>query len=108
MKTSEKLKSVLCNPEGKCCVLGSNLDNSLLEEAIKEVVEMEGGGKNQTYYFTFCGDSENSHRYRKIVAKDYHRAREKMFELHGKKWAFQYTEESFKEQPKKYQLTELI
>lgn len=33
-KPVEKLKSVLCDPEGKCCISGSNADRQVVDEAL--------------------------------------------------------------------------
>jgi len=41
MKTSDKLKAVLCDPEGKIVIKGSNGDKTLLKEAITEVEAQE-------------------------------------------------------------------
>ncbi len=58
------------------------------------------------HYFTFGQD--HAHRYGRttldcdsvveITARDGHVAREKMFDLFGQKWSFQYTEETYKEE----------
>ncbi len=45
MKTSEKLKSILCNPDGDVCCNGSNEDRRIIQEAILEVEQMEEGGE---------------------------------------------------------------
>lgn len=43
------------------------------------------------FYFTFgVGDPVNSHHYVVIMAPDSETAAKTMFELYGKKWAFQY------------------
>jgi hypothetical protein len=47
----------------------------------------------EKYIFTFgCGQKQAGYC-QPIFAKDYEEARNKMFELHGAKWAFQYTGE---------------
>jgi hypothetical protein len=54
------------------------------------------------YYFTFCGRHDLAGYCQPIEAKDYGTAREKMFELHGDKWGFQYSEkewQGFKSDP---------
>lgn len=40
-KTSEKLKAVLCNPDGVVCCSGSNKDRKMIKEAIVEVEKLE-------------------------------------------------------------------
>ncbi|MCK4578018.1 MAG: hypothetical protein KAU50_04465 [Candidatus Marinimicrobia bacterium] len=40
MKTSDKIKSVSCNPEGVVCSPGSDADRELLQSAISEVEAM--------------------------------------------------------------------
>jgi len=47
------------------------------------------------YYFTFCGYHELAGYCQPIEAKDYGTAREKMFELHGSRWGFQYSEDEW-------------
>jgi len=51
MRASEMLKCVLCNPQGKVCIAGSDGDREILKEAIKKVQEMERinnlGGKGE-------------------------------------------------------------
>jgi len=47
----------------------------------------------EKYIFTFgCGQKQAGYC-QPIFAKDYEAARNKMFELHGGDWAFQYTGE---------------
>lgn len=41
MKTSDKLKSVLCNPDDEVCISGSDEDRKILQNAIAEVENME-------------------------------------------------------------------
>lgn len=40
-KTSEKLISVLCDPEGRVCIAGSREDKDILQECIEEVKKLE-------------------------------------------------------------------
>ena len=40
-KISDKLISVLCDPEGNVCINGSNEDRRLLQECISEVKDLE-------------------------------------------------------------------
>jgi hypothetical protein len=47
------------------------------------------------YIFTFGCGQENAGHCQPIFAGSYGAAREKMFELHGEKWAFQYTGEEW-------------
>lgn len=42
------------------------------------------------YIFTFGFNHANKGYCQPIYAKSYDKAREKMFEIHGDKWAFQY------------------
>ena len=41
MITSEKFVALLCDPDNKVCILGSDEDNRILQEAIQEVVDLE-------------------------------------------------------------------
>lgn len=41
MKISEKLESVLCDPEGTVCITGSAKDKRILKEAITKVKLLE-------------------------------------------------------------------
>lgn len=41
MKTSEVLKSLLCDPEGNVCINGSVEDKRLLQQVIKDVEKQE-------------------------------------------------------------------
>lgn len=45
-QTSEKLESVLCDPRGKVCITGSERDREILQEAIREVQELEAEVKH--------------------------------------------------------------
>ena len=47
----------------------------------------------EKYIFTFGCGQKNAGYAQPIYAKDYEAARNKMFELHNNKWAFQYTGE---------------
>lgn len=47
------------------------------------------------FIFTFGCGQENAGYYQEIYAKNSDEAREKMFEMYGDKWAFQYTEEDW-------------
>lgn len=49
------------------------------------------------YYFTFGKGQLHEDCYRIIEAEDFMTARARMFELHGSKWAFQYTEAEWNE-----------
>ena len=51
----------------------------------------------ERYYFTFGYDHKYSGHYVVIEGTDYDDARDRMFGLFGKEWAFQYTEEMWKE-----------
>ena len=57
------------------------------------------------WYFTFCSDDPIHGGYcQPIKAANYFEARNKMFEMYGDKWAFQYSEEQwleFKRDPHK-------
>lgn len=46
-------------------------------------------------YFTFGVGQELAGHVQPIKADSPEEAREKMFEVHGKKWAFQYSEEEY-------------
>ena len=41
MKISEKLKSVLCDPEGNISIAGSQGDKIILREIIEEIEQLE-------------------------------------------------------------------
>lgn len=57
---------------------------------------MDPGGENMTVqYFTFGVGQELAGHVQPIMADSPEAAREKMFEVHGKKWAFQYSEDEF-------------
>ncbi|MBO1909721.1 hypothetical protein [Sporosarcina sp. 6E9] len=47
------------------------------------------------YYFTFGQAHTNNNRYQVIFAKDVEAAYAKMFDIHGKEWAFGYTLEEW-------------
>lgn len=58
----------------------------------------------QWWYFTYGVDHEYSNYYTKIKGT-YHDARAKMFELHGDKWCWQYSEDEWdeiKNDPKRF------
>lgn len=59
------------------------------------------------FYFTFGYGTPYRNRYIEIEAEDYGSARARMVELHGQKWAFQYTEEEFKGQAEQFGLIPL-
>ena len=39
MNPIDKLKSVLCDPEGKCCIAGSDEDRAIIDRALKALAE---------------------------------------------------------------------
>ena len=41
MKTSEKFKALLCNPDNEVCIDDSNEDKRILQAAIQEVEDLE-------------------------------------------------------------------
>lgn len=47
------------------------------------------------FYFTFGVGHANNDRYQVVFAKSKEEARIKMFELHGRQWAFPYTQEQW-------------
>jgi hypothetical protein len=49
------------------------------------------------HYFTFGCGQENEGYVQPIIASSYGKAREKMVEMHGARWAFQYSEEQWNE-----------
>lgn len=49
----------------------------------------------KTWHFTFGMNCPLEGYCQPIKAKSYRSAREKMFELHGNKWAFQYSEKEW-------------
>lgn len=51
----------------------------------------------QLWRFTFGCGMPNEGKCQPILADSFGSAREKMFELHGPKWAFQYSEEEWDE-----------
>jgi hypothetical protein len=59
------------------------------------------------FYFTFGYGTPYRNSYIRIEAEDAGEARERMVELHGLKWAFQYDEKSFTGQAERFGLTEL-
>lgn len=57
------------------------------------------------WYFTFGGKQPNEGMCQPIIAPSFGAARQKMFELHGERWAFQYGEDqwnSWKNDPTRY------
>jgi hypothetical protein len=52
------------------------------------------------YIFTFGVGQENARKYVKIYG-DYEKARQKMFDKFGSAWAFQYSEEEWKDWEKR-------
>lgn len=66
----------------------------------------------KTYYFTFGFGQPHQDRYHIIRAYDYHKAREKMFERFGERWAGQYNDDEWvlpngKTQAQEYNLRKL-
>lgn len=49
------------------------------------------------FIFTFGSSHHNAKLCQPIYAKDYESARQKMFDIYGDKWAFQYSEEEWDE-----------
>lgn len=49
----------------------------------------------ETFYFTFGVGHKLGGHCQPIQAKNHQEARQKMFEMHGKEWAFQYTEKQW-------------
>lgn len=41
MNPLEQLKSVLCDPKGKCCIAGSNEDRAIVDRALQALAEQE-------------------------------------------------------------------
>jgi hypothetical protein len=41
MNPLEKLKSVLCDPEGKCCITGSDEDRAIVDRALQALAQPE-------------------------------------------------------------------
>lgn len=62
--------------------------------------------EKRLYYFTFGSFSGDEYqgRVQPILASDWGKARDKMFDLHGDRWAFQYTEKSWNEENKQRKL----
>ena len=50
----------------------------------------------KTFIFTFCNNSPNGGHYVKIKGT-FNSARQRMFDLFGSNWAFQYLEEEWEE-----------
>lgn len=65
----------------------------MAKESIIELAQMPI--EKQTYYFTFGLGHKLAGHCQPIIASSYRSARETMIELHGKKWAFQYTESEY-------------
>ena len=40
-KISDKLKAILCNPDGECCISGTDADRDIIDEAIEELQVLE-------------------------------------------------------------------
>ena len=58
--------------------------------------------KLKTFYFTFGGGQTHQGHYQPIMAIDSKRARNKMVEIYGREWAFDYNEEQWKSAGKYY------
>jgi hypothetical protein len=41
MGAIEQLKSVLCDPEGKCCIAGSDEDRAIIDRALQALAQPE-------------------------------------------------------------------
>lgn len=41
MNQLDQLKSVLCNPEGKCCIAGSDEDRAIVDRALEALAQPE-------------------------------------------------------------------
>jgi len=54
----------------------------------------------EKFIFTFGAGQENAGKCQPIYAENTAIARKKMFELHGSKWAFQYTGEKWEQMKK--------
>lgn len=48
----EKLVSVLCDPEGRCCIQGSDADRKIVDEAIAELKAAVAPEKDVEHYKT--------------------------------------------------------
>ena len=83
-----------------------------LSEAAKRIIDSRKMGSRdqleQDYYFTFGSGSVNSHKYVRVVARSWGEARDAMFEMYGKFWAFQYDRKDFMPQIEKYGYSELL
>ena len=62
--------------------------------SVHEHLRNEGYKK---WYFTFGCGQVNAGKCQPIYAKSANKAREKMFDIYGEKWCWQYTEEEWKE-----------
>lgn len=62
----------------------------------------------KTFYFTFGSGQVNQGYCQPIKAENSQKAREKMVEMYGIKWAFQYNEEDFKRYREEGTLTEKL
>lgn len=49
----------------------------------------------ETFYFTFGVGQKLGGHCQPIQAENYEKARQRMFDIYGNKWAFQYTEEQW-------------
>jgi len=65
----------------------------MVKEAVVELVQEPK--EKQVYYFTFGMGHTLARHCQPILASSYGSARERMVELHGSMWAFQYTEEEY-------------
>lgn len=41
MNAIEQLKSVLCDPEGRCCITGSDEDRAIVDRALEALAKQE-------------------------------------------------------------------
>ena len=62
----------------------------------------------KTYYFTFGFGQKNEGYCQPVLAKSSKAARNRMVDLYGDKWAFQYTEDEFKQYRLDGTLTEVL
>lgn len=70
------------------------------EEQFGTVVKLKDGVVQEVktfanYYFTFGFGQKHANGFHVIRAESYEKAREKMHERFGAKWAFQYTEDQW-------------
>ena len=57
MNAIEQLKSVLCDPEGKCCIAGSDEDRAIIDRALQALAQRTEQEPNRTGMVYYKNDA---------------------------------------------------